>query len=440
MILVLILCLLIPAAALAAYRVTVTMDVSNASQLKAALYDKVKEINSGSTGTHLVVNIKADFDMGSVSWDAQTINSYGRYFFLTIKGNGHTISGMNNMLVAGTWAGKGGVEINGLTLSDANIVFDKDDTNGSEGVGAFIGKPSSSGGHILLEDCHLVDSHVEGGHWTGGLIGYTSGYSGNDGPVFMNVDIKNCSVEDSTITGKGSVGGVIGHGLGDAWTGVTISDTNVTGNTITSTGSSKEKAGDIVGTVGTAGNSAQPSGKEKKTGFLVIENTVAKDNTTTSGGKEIERIYGRTGTATEITIDGGLFDQYETAQDENLGNMTIKKINNPVFLENMCKVTVKDGANGEVFADYTEYWPRGKEFFVDGIPVRPGYVFKGWSPALPAVVSSDAVFTAMWESESSSNAAPVTGDSTPLLLMSVLLIISGLALVFVATKRKAGQN
>lgn len=358
MILALVLCMLIPAAALAADPVTVTMDVSSAAELKAALYDKVVEINSGSTGTHLVVNIKADFDMGSVQWEPQNINSYGRYFFLTVNGNGHTISGLNNMLVEGTWAGKGGIEMSNLTLKDANIVHDKDDAKGTMGVGAFIGKSSSSGGHILLDDCHLVDSHVEGGHWTGGLIGYTSGYSGNDGLVFMNVDIKNCSVENSTITGKGSVGGVIGHGLGDGWTGVTI-NAAVTGNTVISTGSSKEKAGDIVGTAGTAGNSAQPTGKEMKTGFLVIENTTAEDNDVTSGGQEIERIYGRTGTATEITIDGGTFDQYEADQDGNLGNMTIKKVNAPVFLKDMIMVTYKDGVNGTVFENQIFYCTPG---------------------------------------------------------------------------------
>lgn len=442
--------------ALAAEPVTVTLDVTNAAELKAALYDKMKEINSGTQGTNLIVNIKNDIDMGDVQWEAQGVNSYGRYFFLTINGNGNTITGLKNMLVSGTWAGKGGLKISDLTLEKANIVFNPEDNPENNGVGAFVGYPSASGGHVTLENCSLINSHVEGGHWTGGLIGYTAGYSGNDGPVFMEVNINNCTVIGNTITGKGSVGSVIGHGLGDAWTGVTIANTFVSGNEVTSTGSSKEKAGALVGTIGTAGNTGSPNNYEPKTGYLRIEDTTVLENTVTSGGTEINRIYGRPGSATEITISGGLFELYEADQQGGYNGLNIIMADNPIFKEDLCVVTFVDGVNGEVFGgNILFYCGKGEPTPEFEVPTREGYTFAGWSPALAATVTADATYTAQWTAVTAATptpAAPVaptatpapapkTGDSTPIAMLTVVLMASAAAMVWmVANKRKANQQ
>ena len=436
--------------ALAAEPVTVTLDVTNAAELKAALYDKMKEINSGTQGTNLIVNIKNDIDMGDVQWEAQGVNSYGRYFFLTINGNGNTITGLKNMLVSGTWAGKGGLKISDLTLEKANIVFNPEDNPETNGVGAFVGFPSASGGHVTLENCNLFDSHVEGGHWTGGLVGYAAGHSEDgNGPVFMEVNMINCNVCNNTITGKGSVGGYIGHAAGSSWTGVTISGI-CSDNTITSTGSDTNKAGDLVGTLGEAGITATADGKTH-TGYVKIDAT-SLNNDVVSGGTEIERIYGRgPGSTKKLIVEGGMYDTYKADQSTDI---QLEIADNAVFKEDLAIITFKDGLNEELFADAEWYCSKGIPTPEFEVPTREGYTFAGWSPALAATVTADATYTAQWTAVTAATPtpapvaptatpapAPKTGDSTPIAMLTVVLMASAAAMVWmVANKRKANQQ
>ncbi len=265
-------------------------------------------LDAAAAGTgNVTVSILADVNLTGVDWNPVTVSAPG-YPVVTVEGNNKTITGLNDMLFAGTWAGGSGLIIKNLTIENSAIVNDKDDAKGTVGVGAFIGFPQASA-TITLENCHLKNSSVEGGHWTGGLIGYAAGYAGNDGPVFMNLTIKNCSVTGSTITGKGSVGGVIGHGSGNAWTNVVIEETTVSNNEITSTGSSNVKAGAVMGTIGAAGQPTTVNGVTK-TGGMSVSATVA-ENTVKSNGTEITTIYGRQGTATGmLAVAGGSYDNY----------------------------------------------------------------------------------------------------------------------------------
>ncbi|MBR2309084.1 MAG: right-handed parallel beta-helix repeat-containing protein, partial [Oscillospiraceae bacterium] len=265
-------------------------------------------LDAAAAGTgNVTVEILRNVDLTNVDWNPVTVSAPG-YPMVTVNGNGKTITGLNDMLFAGTWAGESGLIINDLTIEDSNIVNDKDDAKGTVGVGAFIGYPQASA-IITLNNCHLVNSTVEGGHWTGGLIGMAGGYNGNDGPVFMNLTITGCSVTGSTITGKGSVGGVIGHGSCAAWTNVVIEDTTVSGNTITSTGSSAVKAGSVMGTIGAAGQPTTAAGETKQGGAFVSVTT--SNNTVTSNGTTITTIYGRQGTETGmLEITGGTYDSY----------------------------------------------------------------------------------------------------------------------------------
>lgn len=265
-------------------------------------------LNAAAAGSgEVTVEILRDVDLTNVDWNPVTVSAPG-YPLVTVNGNNKTITGLNDMLFAGTWAGNSGLIINDLTIKDSTIENDVDDAQGTVGVGAFIGYPQASA-TITLNNCHLVDSTVSGGHWTGGLIGMAGGYNGNDGPVFMNLTITGCSVTGSTITGKGSVGGVIGHGSCAAWTNVVIENTTVSGNTITSTGSSTDKAGSVMGTIGAAGQPTTADG-ETKTGGASVSATVS-DNTVTSGGTTIKTIYGRQGTETgTLEVTGGSYDSY----------------------------------------------------------------------------------------------------------------------------------
>ena len=279
-------------------------DVEYAS-LQAAL-------NAAAAGTgNVTVTILKDVDLTDVTWDPVTVSGPG-YPVVTVEGNYMTITGLTDMLFAGTWAGGSGLIIKNLTIENSAIVNDKEDSEGTVGVGAFIGYPQASA-TITLENCHLKNSSVEGGHWTGGLIGMAGGYNGTDGPVFMNLTIKGCSVTGSTITGKGSAGGVIGHGSCAAWTNVVIEETTVSGNTITSTGSSTNKAGAVMGTIGAAGQATTVNGVTN-TGGASVSATV-EDNTVTSNGTEITTIYGRQGSATGMLyVAGGSYDNYPIEQ------------------------------------------------------------------------------------------------------------------------------
>ena len=267
-----------------------------------------KALDAAVAGTgNVTVEIIKDINLTNVDWNPVTVSAPG-YPLVTVEGNGKTITGLNDMLFAGTWAGNSGLIINDLTIANSNIVHDENDSAGNIGVGAFIGFPQASA-TITLNKCHLVNSTVNGGHWTGGLIGMAGGYNGNDGPVFMNLTIKDCSVTGSIITGKGSCGGIIGHGSCAAWTAVNIQNTTVSGNTVTSTGSSTNKAGAIMGTIGAAGQPTTANGVTL-TGGAMVSATVA-DNTVTSGETAITTIYGRQGTETGmLELNGGSYDKY----------------------------------------------------------------------------------------------------------------------------------
>ncbi|MBQ3594537.1 MAG: leucine-rich repeat protein [Bacteroidales bacterium] len=261
---------------------------------------------------NVTVEILRNIDLTGIDWNPVTVSDPG-YPSVTVNGNDYTITGLNDMLFAGTWAGGSGLIINDLTIANSTIVNDENDANGNIGVGAFIGFPQASA-TITLNNCHLVNSTVKGGHWTGGLIGYAAGYAGTDGPVFMELTITGCYVTGSTITGKGSAGGIIGHGSGNAWTNVVIENTTVSGNTITSTGSSTNKAGAIMGTIGAAGQPTTVNGVTH-TGGATVSATVS-GNTVKSNNVEITTIYGRQGTETGmLELNGGSYDKYPIEED-----------------------------------------------------------------------------------------------------------------------------
>lgn len=252
---------------------------------------------------NVTVEILKDVDLTGKTWTPVNVFSSP---LITVNGNNHIISGLNNSLFGKTFAGTSGLIINNLTIKNSNIVNDENDEIGEVGVGAFIGFPEASN-TITLNNCHLLDSTVKGGHWTGGLIGIAGGYAGDDGPEFMELTIKNCSVENCDISGKGAVGGVIGHGSCSAWTNVNIENTTVKNNNIKSLGSKPNKAGSVMGTIGMAGQTVTVGGVSK-TGGCYVEAKVS-DNTVVSNETTITTIYGRQGEETAIlTLTGGQYD------------------------------------------------------------------------------------------------------------------------------------
>lgn len=361
-------------------------------------------LNAAAAGTgNVTVEILDNIDLTKVDWEPVTVSG-PTYPMVTVNGNNKSITGLNDMLFAGTWAGNSGLIINDLTIKDSYIANDVDD-KGNVGVGAFIGFPQASA-TVTLNNCHLVNSTVKGGHWTGGLIGYAAGYAGTDGPVFMNLTITGCSVTGSTITGEGSAGGVIGHGSGDGWTSVVIENTTVTGNTIASTGDSNVKAGSIVGTIGAAGQPTTTNG-ETKTGGMFVSATVS-DNTVTSNGAAITTIYGRQGTDTGVlTLTGGVYDKFPIEQDVSYAIVAEGKVIVPgheedgdvYYVGTHCDYTIDPANGGELFK--TSY-ASGYVVKSAVTPERPGYTFNGWkdqdgnSVTFPYTITKTVTITAQW--------------------------------------------
>jgi hypothetical protein len=240
-----------------------------------------------------IIELNADINMGNHPSNARALDSYSNPMReLRFKGNNHTIKGLAEPLFANSWAGGAKVYISDLTIDESSIVVDKDDTEGNVGVGAFIGWPQASS-VIDLTNCHVKNSTIEGGHWTGGLFGIAAGYSGNDGPVFEEVTVTNCSVENCTIQGKGSAGAFMGHGAASDWTKVTANGCTFKNNQINGAGSNK--TGVVLGTIGAAGQEKTVNGVSH-TGGIYINNATVEGNTAISGGTtEVTRWAGRIG-------------------------------------------------------------------------------------------------------------------------------------------------
>ncbi len=263
------------------------VSVGTAAELATAL----KTFSAAGAGSN-VINLTQDFEIKTgETWTPASIDGYKGAGVITINGNGHTITGLNDSLIAGGFAGESGVIINDLTLDKVNIR--KNNDSGSA-VGAFIGMVDSMP-TIELNNCKLTHSHVEGGHWTGGLIGYIAGYNGA-GSVKTNVTIKNCEVIGCTIAAYGSGGAIIGHAGGNAFTYQTVENCTVKDCTISSTNTSSWRIGVVAGTSGV--------------GELTINTITSTNNTLTQTGtadpNPAHELYGRfvPGTTGKLMING----------------------------------------------------------------------------------------------------------------------------------------
>lgn len=222
---------------------------------------------------------------GSKFWEPVEI-SHKTFVF---DGKGHTISNLPGMFVRYTiW---GDLTIKNLTLNNPKIAYDIEDKS-NKGVGAFFGFCDAFN-QILLENCHVNGGEIAGGHWTGGLIGYAAGHNAEG-----VLTIKNCSVKDAKVTGKASCGGIIGHANGG--TGLVEMNTiSVFSNTIKSTGTDTNKAGSVMGTVGSA--------TVKVTNCSVIDNEVTSNNVANA------KLWGRQGSSTGVLyVDGAQVEDFGT--------------------------------------------------------------------------------------------------------------------------------
>ncbi len=171
----------------------------------AADFAGAAKVAAANKDGDIQIDLENDLVMSAADWTSIKVDGYHGAGVLTIDGKGHTIKGLNAPLVEGGFAGSSGVVIKNLTIADSDISL-----SGVIGVGAFVATVDSMP-KITLENCHLLNSKVNGER-VGGLVGWTSGYNNpNDGPVDTTVTIVDCSVVGSTIAATKSAGGIIGH-------------------------------------------------------------------------------------------------------------------------------------------------------------------------------------------------------------------------------------
>ena len=274
-------------------------------------------------------NITADINMTDVEYpDVKITHQAGT---ILINGNDKTIKNMGNQLISFTGSATS-VTVKDLTLDGTK--FNIADT-GTNGIAAFIGYAGTSR-EITLDNCHVVNAEIEGGHWTGGLVGYAAGYNAaNNGPVFETLTIKDCSVKNSFIIGHDtSCGAVIGHATGDLATLVKIEGVEVIGNTITT--DEKNKAGVILGTVGAAG----PAAWNGELGGTYITDATVSGNTVTANGVANTKLYGRQGTLGGVLYIDGVQVIFEA--DQLAANLTADKTTIEVILANNIDLPITD--------------------------------------------------------------------------------------------------
>ena len=280
------------------------ISISTADELMTLAEDMDKE-TAYDLGCY-TISILADIDMTGENWPSPELNGYSAPHNnkdFVINGNGHTISNLTagdnetteaQGFIGSMWSDVT-LEINDLTLENAQITANKGNGAGP-GIGGFVGNIDSSPS-VKISGCSLLNSKITGGHWAGGIYGYASGYDKvNNGPVHTSINISDCTVDTVAIKGDDtSVGGVMGHAGGNKDTTITVTDTTVTGCTITTenTGGSI-KAGSVLGTNGV--------------GDVTLTGVTETDNKVTNNGVSNDRYYGRLefgeNNDGSLTIDG----------------------------------------------------------------------------------------------------------------------------------------
>ena len=223
-----------------------------------------------------VIYIAANIDM-----TGQTIKPVKGNVGFTMRGNGNTISNLSTTAAALFVDHSGS---SAYTFED--VVLEGCSVNSATNYGAlFVGDGDTSDA-ITITNCHVKNCSVNSKKYAAAFVAYTAGYNvQNNGPVYSDVTIKDCSVTGGSITGQGSVGAAVAHAGGNDDTTTTITNFTVNGAVIT--GEDAEHTGVVVGTA--------------NVGDTVINNAKYENVTGNYNG-----LYGRfvPGTTGNLVIDG----------------------------------------------------------------------------------------------------------------------------------------
>ncbi len=226
-----------------------------------------------------VLEINNDIDM-----TGKTITPVTGNKAFTMHGNGHTISNLEStepsLFVA--HSGSSAYVFDGLNLENCSV------SSTTNYAALFVGDGDTADA-ITITDCHVKDCTVQSAKYASAFIGYTAGWDvQNDGPVYSDITIDNCSVTGGSITGGGSVGAAIAHAGGNVDTTNIIKNFNVSG--VALNGEDDEHTGVIVGTA--------------HVGKTIINN--ATYSSVTGNYNVAHPLFGRfvSGTTGVLTIDG----------------------------------------------------------------------------------------------------------------------------------------
>ena len=229
------------------------------------------------------ISLGADIDM-----TGKTIIPVNGNKGFTLNGNGHTISNLKNN--AGTEKGalfvadskSSAYFFNDVTLKECSVA------STSNYAALFVGDADTSG-NVTINNCHAVDCTVISGKYAAAFVGYSSGYYvNNNGAVYGNFTITDCSVTGGSITGGGSTGAAIGHAGGTPAT--TNKITNLTVKNVAINGEDADHTGIVVGTA--------------HVGITTITGTTVEN--VTGNYNTAHNLYGRNlpDTTGKLTIDG----------------------------------------------------------------------------------------------------------------------------------------
>ncbi len=113
-------------------------------------------------------------------------------------------------------------------------------------AGLFVGDADTCD-ELEIVRCEVTDCTVESGKYAAALVAYTAGYNvQNNGPVYSDVTIEDCTVTGGSITGGGSTAVAVGHSGGNVDTTTTIENLTISGVAIN--GEDAEHTGIAVGT------------------------------------------------------------------------------------------------------------------------------------------------------------------------------------------------
>ena len=172
----------------------------------------------------IAMRLEADLSLADWLWEPINVKTDTDAKVITIHGNGKELVCATAPLFSGSSVGSVGIMVSDLTIAHSSI------RSADLGAGAFVGSVRGME-LVVLDNCHLYASDVIGQN-TGGLIGWTEGYSDEgETPVQSNVQILDCTVDSCQLTAANAVGGIIGHAGADAATNHLIRDCSVT-NTV----------------------------------------------------------------------------------------------------------------------------------------------------------------------------------------------------------------